>query len=237
MFLYENGQWLAKSSCLPAYTKQGKEAPAYNWAYMITRLSYRLQEIAYGGLSHLARATMQQVLADNGYDENGFEPTTRRRYRKNRLNLAGGTTLIREWRGKRYQVTVAEGGSDYEGKLYRSLTGVAKAIIGTHWSGRVFFGVQLNILLSFAEFERAIIAERVHDKIAGAKRKGKFCDGTPVFGYDVERNTHRLIVNEQKGRIYRYYVYTKAIKNGYSACRVRSVDAARIEEQYCRKLI
>lgn len=122
-------------------TLNGKEPPAYNRTYLITRLSYRLQEIAYGGLSHLARTTMRQVLADNGYDENGFEPTTRRRYRKNRLNLAVGTTLVREWRGKRYQVTVVEGGFDYEGKLYRSLTGVAKAITGTHWNGRVFFGI------------------------------------------------------------------------------------------------
>lgn len=62
----------------------------------------------------------------------------------------------------------------------------------------------LNILLSFAEFERAIIAERVRDKIAGAKRKGKFCGGTPLFGYDVERDTHRLIINEQEAKLVRH---------------------------------
>jgi len=61
----------------------------------------------------------------------------------------------------------------------------------------------LNILLSFAEFERAIIAERVRDKIAGAKRKGKFTGGTPVLGYDVNPETHKLVVNQAEARIVR----------------------------------
>ncbi len=53
--------------------------------------------------------------------------------------------------------------------------------------------VVLIILLSFAEFERAIIAERVHDKMAGAKRKGKFTGGTPVLGYDVDPDNHKQV--------------------------------------------
>lgn len=61
----------------------------------------------------------------------------------------------------------------------------------------------LNILLSFAEFERAIIAERVRDKIAGAKRKGKFTGGTPVLGYDVNPDSHKLVVNPNEARIVR----------------------------------
>lgn len=61
----------------------------------------------------------------------------------------------------------------------------------------------LNILLSFAEFERAIITERVRDKIAGAKRRGKFTGGTPVLGYDVDSERHKLIVNPQEAKIVR----------------------------------
>lgn len=61
----------------------------------------------------------------------------------------------------------------------------------------------LNILLSFAEFERAIIAERVRDKIAGAKRKGKFTGGTPILGYDINADNHKLIVNPDEARIVR----------------------------------
>jgi DNA invertase Pin-like site-specific DNA recombinase len=43
----------------------------------------------------------------------------------------------------------------------------------------------LNVLLSFAQFERELIAERTRDKIAAARRKGKWAGGLPVLGYDV----------------------------------------------------
>jgi site-specific DNA recombinase len=43
----------------------------------------------------------------------------------------------------------------------------------------------LNILLSFAQFERELIAERTRDKMSAARRKGKWVGGTPVLGYDV----------------------------------------------------
>lgn len=61
----------------------------------------------------------------------------------------------------------------------------------------------LNILLSFAEFERAIISERVRDKIAGAKRRGKFTGGTPVLGYDIAPETHKLVVNTNEAKVVR----------------------------------
>jgi site-specific DNA recombinase len=56
----------------------------------------------------------------------------------------------------------------------------------------------LNILLSFAQFEREIISERTRDKIAAARRKGKYAGGTPVLGYDVLRGPtgSKLVVNE-----------------------------------------
>lgn len=56
----------------------------------------------------------------------------------------------------------------------------------------------LNILLSFAEFERAISAERVRDKIAAAKKKGKYLGGTPAYGYDVDYKKTKLIVNPRR---------------------------------------
>ena len=43
----------------------------------------------------------------------------------------------------------------------------------------------LNILLSFAQFERELISERTRDKIAAARRKGKWAGGRPVLGYDL----------------------------------------------------
>ena len=53
----------------------------------------------------------------------------------------------------------------------------------------------LNILLSFAQFEREIIGERTRDKLSAARRKGKWIGGTPVLGYDVAPEGGRLLVN------------------------------------------
>src|SRR5258708_5942151 len=54
----------------------------------------------------------------------------------------------------------------------------------------------LNILLSFAQFEREIIAERTTDKMAAARKKGKWVGGIPVLGYDVAPGGGKLVVNE-----------------------------------------
>jgi len=55
----------------------------------------------------------------------------------------------------------------------------------------------LNVLLSFAQFEREIIGERIRDKIAAQKRKGKWAGGVPVLGYEVDRSgpSPRLVVD------------------------------------------
>ncbi len=56
----------------------------------------------------------------------------------------------------------------------------------------------LNILLSFAQFERELIGERTRDKMSAARRKGKWVGGCPVLGYDVDPAGGRLIVNQQE---------------------------------------
>jgi len=56
----------------------------------------------------------------------------------------------------------------------------------------------LNILLSFAQFEREIISERTRDKIAAARRKGKWSGGKPILGYDIDPRGGRLLVNEDE---------------------------------------
>jgi site-specific DNA recombinase len=53
----------------------------------------------------------------------------------------------------------------------------------------------LNVLLSFAQFERELIAERTRDKIAAARRKGKWVGGMPLLGYDVDPRSAKLRVN------------------------------------------
>ncbi|MCL4199315.1 MAG: recombinase family protein [Phycisphaerales bacterium] len=60
--------------------------------------------------------------------------------------------------------------------------------------------LMLNVLLSFAQFEREIISERTRDKMAAARRKGKWVGGRPILGYDVDPNGFRLIVNETESK-------------------------------------
>lgn len=71
----------------------------------------------------------------------------------------------------------------------------------------------LNILLSFAEFERAISTERVRDKIAAAKKKGKYLGGTPPYGYDVDYQNTKLIVNKEEAKLVRQ-IYKRFIETG-----------------------
>ena len=62
----------------------------------------------------------------------------------------------------------------------------------------------LNILLSFAQFERELCSERIRDKIASAKRKGKYVGGRPLLGYDVDRERMRMLVNETEAKLVRH---------------------------------
>lgn len=77
---------------------------------------------------------------------------------------------------------------------------VTQHIQTTDSAGRMM----LNILMTFAQYEREIITERIRDKIAGAKRRGKYCGGSPVIGYDADIENKKLVVNEPEAKIVRY---------------------------------
>ncbi len=70
----------------------------------------------------------------------------------------------------------------------------------------------LNILLSFAQFEREIISERTRDKMAAARRKGKYLGGRPILGYDLNRETKKLVVNEVEAERVRQ-IYSLYLEN------------------------
>jgi site-specific DNA recombinase len=74
-----------------------------------------------------------------------------------------------------------------------SFVSVTQHFNTTHSMGRL----TLNILLSFAQFEREIIGERIRDKIAAQRRKGKWSGGRPVLGYDVDHSgpSPKLVIN------------------------------------------
>ena len=120
----------------------GTEPPAYNRVYLVKRLAYRVQELAYGGLSEIAMAQLRDRVEDGNL---GIEsPGNGRTVQKKRdLDLpVVGTRIIREWNGHRYEVTVVHDGFEFQGRRYRSLTAVAKAITGGHRNGPAFFGLR-----------------------------------------------------------------------------------------------
>jgi len=59
----------------------------------------------------------------------------------------------------------------------------------------------LNILLSFAQFEREIISERTKDKMGAARKKGRWVGGIPILGYDLDRINHKLVINIKEAAI------------------------------------
>src|SRR5512144_3161481 len=69
----------------------------------------------------------------------------------------------------------------------------------------------LNILLSFAQFEREVIGERIRDKFAASRRKGMWMGGTPPLGYDVR--DRKLAVNETEADLVRL-IFSRFLRVG-----------------------
>ncbi len=113
----------------------GTEPPPFTRRYLETRLSYRIQELAYGGLKPETRKRLAE-LAEKWDGDN----SAKRRIRHD-LKPIAGTRLIREWQGEEYVVTVTSDGYEWQGRPYQSLSAIARAITGTRWNGPVFFGL------------------------------------------------------------------------------------------------
>jgi site-specific DNA recombinase len=96
-------------------------------------------------------------------------------------------------------------------KFNVSFVSVTQHFNTTHSMGRL----TLNILLSFAQFEREIIGERIRDKLAAQCRRGQWTGGYPVLGYDVDRSerTPKLVINSEEAiqvrRIFTLYLELK----------------------------
>ena len=112
------------------------EPPQYNRRALENRLAYRIQELAYGGLKPETRRRLE-ALGDI-YDSDNLAT---RRIRHDARPVIG-TKLIRTWQGVEQTVTVIADGYEWEGRPYRSLSAIARAITGTRWNGLVFFGLK-----------------------------------------------------------------------------------------------
>lgn len=80
--------------------------------------------------------------------------------------------------------------------------------------------LMLNILLSFAQFEREVTGERIRDKITASKRKGMWMGGIPPLGYDVENR--RLVPNEREAKIIRQ-IFQRFVELGSSTSLIKEL--------------
>ena len=110
-----------------------------------------------------------------------------------------------------------------------SLVSVTQQFNTTSSMGRL----TLNILLSFAQFEREIISERTRDKIAAARRKGKWAGGHRVLGYDLKERigSKYLAVNsreaDQVKQIFEIYVHTGSIMDTLRSLREKGITTKK----------
>jgi hypothetical protein len=107
---------------------------------LVRAVAYRLQELAFGGLRPEPQRQLRQIAIE--LKQTGAATT------RLRPQLPSGTRLIREWRGRRYEVMVLDDGFSWQGTHYRSLSAVARTITGTAWSGPLFFGLKQDRLAS-----------------------------------------------------------------------------------------
>jgi site-specific DNA recombinase len=83
--------------------------------------------------------------------------------------------------------------------------------------------LMLNVLLSFAQFEREIISERTRDKIAATRRKGKWSGGMPLLGYNVDPRGSKLVVNEQEAAHVRT-IFELYLEHQSMIATIRAID-------------
>lgn len=110
----------------------GVLAPALSTELLRLGIGYKLQEARSGGISRGTRTLLRQVAMRSG---EGAEKKPMPR------KLTPGTRLVRDWRGQAHTVIVLNDGFEYDGKHWKSLTAIAKAITGNQWNGPLFFGL------------------------------------------------------------------------------------------------
>lgn len=133
----------------------GEGSRSCNRVYLWRRLAWRVQELAYGGLSERAKARIAELNRDddlrmlpprgwrpptNGNGDGTSTQESRKPLRDPRLPRPG-STLTRLYRGHEIRVAVLEDGFEYDSRRYASLSALAREITGQRWNGLLFFGL------------------------------------------------------------------------------------------------
>lgn len=114
----------------------GGDTPTHNRQFLERRIAYRLQEIEF-------RKVDPNLLERNKRRIDNLVDTGKVKRRDRYHRPAPGTVLTREYQRVAYRVTVtADGQYEFEGRMYPSLSMIAREITGTRWSGPLFFGLK-----------------------------------------------------------------------------------------------
>ncbi len=123
----------------------GEEPRSRHRQWLFKRLAWRVQEIAFGGLSEQAKKRLAELMPTAELALRvprdflkGVEPGPSRAVRDKRIPPPG-TVLLRNYKSQHVAVTVLESGFEWEGREYGSLSAIAKEVTGSHWNGLRFF--------------------------------------------------------------------------------------------------
>ena len=120
------------------HSLRGRPPPTHLPRHLLLRLlAYQLRAAVHGDLDLATRRYLEQVaqMSDSGTSEAVPLPVP------NPRAVRPGTVLVREWAGRVCHVMAVEDGFTWNGTTYRSLSQAARAITGTRWNGRRFFGL------------------------------------------------------------------------------------------------
>ena len=141
----------------------GSDAPAGLTKDLIARsLTYRLQELALGGLSRSVARTLREL------GKADAEP---------RRQVKAGSIIVREYEGVLHEVMVVPGGFCWQGKTFESLSTIAKAITGTNWNGPRFFGLRSKRAIKDEARAQANRAEAAKPTVLRAGRRSSLDTG------------------------------------------------------------
>ncbi len=119
----------------------GKPPRVKHREHLWRRIAWKIQEQRFGGLSGAARKKLDELIAEIDVPLVTEQTETNKRVQRVNGEPAIGTTLVRAWHDQEIHATRTEEGWECDGVVHRSLTAAAMAVTGTHWNGRLFFGL------------------------------------------------------------------------------------------------
>jgi len=124
----------------------GEDAKGTHKTYLWRKIAYRLQEKERGSISTKAKGKLKTLIEE-------FDPINNKALRPDKPMVSQqasvkdkrlpipGTAITKEYKGSNYQIKVLEKGFEYNGKIYKTLSAIAKEITGAHWNGYLFFNL------------------------------------------------------------------------------------------------